>query len=130
MAEHPNAEVFRRAYAAFTTGDMAKLAEEFADDVVWHTAGNNPVSGDFVGRDAAFQSFGMLFERSGGTYRPELHDVLANDDHTVAVLHATGEREGKTLDRNYVIVFHISDGKIIEAWEADTDQAAWDDFWS
>jgi uncharacterized protein len=130
MAKHPNVAVFEHAYQAFTTGDMAKLAEVFAEDVVWHTAGNNPVSGDFHGRDAAFASFGQLFERSGGTYRPELHDVLANDEHTVALLHATGQREGKTLDRNYVIVLHIADGKIKEAWEADTEQAAWDDFWS
>ncbi len=130
MAEHPNAVVFQRAFQAFTTGDMEKLAEVFAEDVVWHTAGRNPVSGDFEGRDAAFQSFGLLFERSGGTYRPEIHDVLANDEHTVAVLRASGQREGKTLDRNYVIVFHIAAGKIKEAWEADTDQAAWDEFWS
>jgi uncharacterized protein len=130
LPEHPNAEVFQRAFRAFTAGDMDKLAEVFADDVVWHTAGRNPISGDFVGREAAFQSFGQLFERSGGTYRPEVHDVLANDQHTVAVLHATAQRDGKTLDRNYVIVFHITDGKITEAWEADTDQAAWDDFWS
>jgi uncharacterized protein len=31
---------------------------------------------------------------------------------------------------NYVLVFHLADGKIIEGWELWTDQAALDEFWS
>ena len=130
MVEHPNIDVFKRTYAAFTTGDMVKLAEVFAEDVVWHTPGQNPMSGVYRSRDAAFESFAKEFELSGGTYSPEIHDLLANDEHTVALLHVTATRNGKTLDQNYVLIFHIRDGKITEAWEAWTDEAAWDEFWS
>lgn len=130
MAEHPNVDVFRRAYAAFTAGDMAKLADVFAEDVVWHTPGRNPISGDYRSRDAAFESFAKEFELSNGTYRPEIHDVLANDEHTVALLHATAQRNDKMLDQNYVLVFHIRDERIAEAWEVWTDEEAWNEFWS
>lgn len=130
MVEHANTDLFRSAYAAFTTGDMAKLAEVFAEDLVWHTPGRNPLSGVYTSRDAAFESFSKEFELSGGTYRPEIHDVLANDEHTVALLHVTASRNGKTLDQNYALIFHIRDGRITEAWEALTDEAAWDEFWS
>lgn len=130
MAEHPNVDLFKRVYAAFTTGDMAKLADLFAEDLVWHTPGRNPLSGVYSGRKAAFESFEKEFELSGGTYSPEIHDVLANDEHIVALLRATAKRNGKTLDQNYVIVFHVRDGKITEAWEAWTDEAALDEFWS
>ena len=130
MPEHPNIDVFKRAYAAFAAGDMATLADVFAEDVVWHTPGRNLVSGDYTSRDAAFESFAKEFELTEGTYRPEIHDVLANDEHTVALLHATAMRSGKALDQNYVLTFHIRDGKITEAWEAWTDEAAWDEFWS
>lgn len=83
-----------------------------------------------MGRDAAFASFAQEFERSGGTYRPVIHDVLANDNHTVALLHVTAAREGKTLDMNYVLILHIQDGKIVEGWETWTDQTELDEFWS
>ena len=130
MAEHPNIDVFKRAYAAFAEGDMAKLADVFAEDVVWHTPGRNRVSGVYTSRDAAFESFAREFELTEGTYRPEIHDVLANDEHTVALLHVTAMRNGKRLDQNYVLTFHIRNGRITEGWEAWTDEAAWDEFWS
>jgi uncharacterized protein len=130
MTEHPNTEVFMRAYEAFTAGDMDRLAEVFDENVVWHTPGNNPLSGVYENRDAAFASFAKEFELSGGTYKPVIHDVLSTDEHTVALLQATAKRNGKTLDANYVLVFHIRDGRITEAWEAWADEAAWNDFWS
>lgn len=129
MTDHPNVEVFRRAYEAFTIGDMERLAEVFADDVVWHTPGSNPLSGDYHNRDDAFASFGKVFELSGGTYRPEVHDILATDDHTVALMHTTATRNGKALDGNEILILHIRDGRITEAWEAWFDEAAWNEFW-
>jgi uncharacterized protein len=130
VTDHPHIEVFRRTYAAFTKGDMKALAEVFAEDVFWHTPGRNPLSGDYEGRDATFASFEREFELSGGTYTVEVHDVLANDNHTVALLRSTAQRDDKTLDMNYVLVFHIGDGKITEGWEFWTDQAALNEFWS
>jgi hypothetical protein len=38
----------------------------------------------------------------------ELHHVLADDDHTGALLRCTAQRDGKTLDMNYVLVFHTA----------------------
>jgi ketosteroid isomerase-like protein len=73
---------------------------------------------------------GKLAKCSGGTHRIELHAVLANDDHVVA-LHATrGERAGKKLEIDAIQVFHIRDGKISEAWTMHSDLYALDEFWS
>lgn len=130
MTDHPHIAVFQRAMAAFSAGGMDALAEVFHPDVVWHVGGRSPLSGDFRGREATFAMFALDFQLSGGTYRPQLHDVLANDDHTVALLHATASREGKELDMDYTIVFHIRDGKITEGWELWADQRAYDEFWS
>jgi ketosteroid isomerase-like protein len=129
IANHPHLEVFARVYSAFVSGDMNALAEHFAEDVVWHTPGHNPLSGTYAGRKATFESFAKELELSGGTYRVDVHDVLANDEHTVALLHAQAEREGKRLDQDYVIVFHIANEKVSEAWELWSDEAALDAFW-
>ena len=46
----------------------------------------------------------------------ELHDVLANDEHAVALYTARGERAGKQLNDNEVQIYHFRDGKMSEAW--------------
>jgi len=130
MATHPNAEVFQQVYEAFTTGNMDRLAQLIAPDVVWLVPGTNLISGEYTSREAIFSCFGKMFEMTEGSYRPQLHDILADDDHTVALLHATGRRDNKTLDQDYAFVCHIRDGQIAELWEAWTEGVAWNDFWS
>ncbi len=127
---HPNEDLVRRGYAAFGEGDMATLDELFADDIEWHAPGNSPVSGDFKGKPDVFGSFGRLGELSGGSLRVQLHDVLANDEHSVGLAHVTAQREGRQLDDNQVIVFHVSGAKVTAAWVYFSDQQANDAFWS
>ncbi len=127
---HPNEDLLRRGYDAFGKGDMAALAELFADDIVWHVPGNNPLTGDYKGRDSVLGFFGKSAELAGGTLKVEVHDILANDEHGVALTHDTAQRGGKSLDDNAVQVFHIRDGKVVESWLYAGDQAANDKFWS
>jgi len=127
---HPNEDLVRRGYAAFGTGDMATLGELFADDVVWHSVGRGPMSGDYEGKDAVFGFFAQLAERTGGTFRVDIHDVLANDEHVVALVKTSGEHGGKTLADNGVQVFHLKGGKVTESWFQSSDQYAADEFWS
>jgi ketosteroid isomerase-like protein len=127
---HPNEDLVRRGYAAFGQGDMQTLDELFTDDIEWHAPGNSPVSGDFTGKPDVFGLFGRLGELSGGSLHLELHDVLANDQHAVGLGHATAQRDGRQLDDNQVIVFHLSGGKVSSAWVHTSDQQANDAFWS
>jgi SnoaL-like domain len=90
---------------------MDALAGLCVEDVSWHTPGRNPLSGHYLGREATFDSFAREFELSGGTYQVDVHDVLANDQHTVALLHASATRAGTRLDQDYLLVFHVRVGK-------------------
>ncbi|SRR6266571_4332768 len=126
---HPNEELVRKGYEAFASNDMAALNDLFADDVEWHAPGRNQLSGDYHGKDEVFASFGKVAELTGGTFKLEIHDVLANDDHVVVLARATGDREGMKLDDNSVQVFHILDGKITEQWLHAGDLYAVDEFW-
>ena len=130
MPEHPNVGLVRKGYDAFAKGDMATLRELFNENVVWHAPGNNPLSGEHRGRDAVFAMFGRLAELSGGTLRIDLHDVLANDEHAVALIRATASRQGRQQDQLETAVYHISNGKVTEAWSFEYDQRASDEFWS
>jgi len=102
----------------------------FAPDIVWHMPGRNPHAGHHQGVDQVAAFLTNLQTLSGGTHRIELHDIIANDDHAVA-LHATrAERAGKQLQINAVQVFHIRDGKVTEAWTTHSDTYAFDEFWA
>jgi uncharacterized protein len=75
-------------------------------------------------------SFEKEFELSGGTYTVDVHDVLADDNHAVALLRSTAPRDARTLDMDYVLVLHIDDRKITEGWEFWICQASVAEFWS
>jgi ketosteroid isomerase-like protein len=97
---------------------------------VFHEPGRNPVSGDHQGIDQILAFFGLLAERSGGTFRVPLHDVVANDEHAVGLHVAEGEREGRRLHSLQTVVLHVRDGRITEAWAHHYDQHATDEFWA
>ena len=127
---HPNEALVRRGYEAFATGDMATLNELFADDIVWHVPGRSQLAGDFRGKEEVFGNFQKVAELTGGTFKLDIHAVLADDEHAVVLARAMGEREGKTLNDNTVQVFHIKDGKVTESWLHPSDAYASDEFWS
>ena len=126
---HPNEELVRRGYQAFATGDIATLNELFADDIVWHAPGRSQLAGTYRGKEEVFATFQKVAELSGGTFKLDIHAVLADDEHAVVLARATAEREGKKLDDKSVQVFHIKDGKVTEQWLHPGDTYASDAFW-
>ena len=130
MAEHPNAALLKKGYEAFAKGDMATLTQLFAEDVAWHLPGNNPLSGEHKGRDAVFAVFAKVGQISGDTFKIDLHDVVANDEHAVALQRVTGSRQGKRLDALNAEVYHVKNGRITEWWSFTNDPDQEDAFWS
>jgi ketosteroid isomerase-like protein len=127
---HPNEELVRRGFEAFSKGDVDTLRELFGPDAVWHAPGRSPLSGDHRGVDDILGFFARTLELTAGTFRVELHDVVANDEHAVALYVARGEREGRTLEDRSVLVSHVRNGKLLETWQHSEDQYAADEFLS
>jgi ketosteroid isomerase-like protein len=127
---HPNEDLIRRGFDAFAKGDMDTLRELFDPDIAYHVPGRSPLAGDYHGPDEVLGLFARIFELSGGTYQAQLHDAVANDEHTVALFTATGQREGRTLDDRNVLVSHVRDGRLAEVWVLAEDLYALDAFFS
>jgi ketosteroid isomerase-like protein len=127
---HPNEEPVRRGFEAFAKGDLDTLRDLFDADAVWHAPGRSPLWGDHRGVDAVLGFSARTMELTAGTFRAELHDVVANDEHAVALYVARGDREGRTLDDKSVLVSHVRNGKFIETWQHSGDQYAADEFLS
>ena len=92
---HPNEELARRGYKAFAEGDLATIGEIFAEDVVWHISGSSPLARDYRGKDEVLGFLGSLMTVTEGTFRAEVHDILANDEHAVVIVTVSAERDGK-----------------------------------
>jgi ketosteroid isomerase-like protein len=127
---HPNEDLVREEFAAQQRGDMDALQKNWAEDIRMHQPGRGPLAGDYQGIEQLRQLYGRLAEQPFGAVSAELHDVLANDEHAVAMITARGERAGKQLNENIVSVYHIRDGKITEIWTHYTDLYALDEFFS
>jgi ketosteroid isomerase-like protein len=119
MPEHPNAAMVRELLDGFNSGNMAGLTERLADDVEWHEIGRaEPIRGK--------AALGARMSGATGDYTIEgkLHDVVANDDHTIALVEATATRGGRTFTYRVAEIYHIKDGKVTERWAFSDDTEA------
>ncbi len=129
MAElHPNALNAMRGFQAFAAGDMATMKELFHDDAVWHVGGRNRWSGDYEGLDAILGFFGDIAEEA--SISQDVHAILGDDDHVVALINSTATRGDKTLESHLIFTFHSRDGKVSEVWGTSLDDYATDEFWA
>ncbi len=128
---HPNEDLARQANAAFGRRDLDTLQNQFfAEDIRWHAPGRGPLAGDYEGVAQVIGLLSKIFELSGGTARLELHDVLANDNHTVTLATISAQRAGKQYQDNLVQVIHVQNGKATEIWTHPADPYAAEEFWS
>jgi ketosteroid isomerase-like protein len=125
---HPNEQLVRRGKEAFLHGDLDTVKEVLADDFVLHTSGKGPFDREYRGRDAFFGYIRKVGELSGGTYRQELHDLAATDDHAIALVTVRAQRNGKSIEYRSAEIFHVRDGRATEAWFLNDNPD--DDFWS
>jgi ketosteroid isomerase-like protein len=119
---HSNGEVIRQGFEAFDNGDMATIAEILAPDVVWHASGQHALSGEFRGQDEVFGYFGKLLQLTEGTFRQEIHALLADDDHVVVLANTNWDKPRPFAGQN-IYIWHVVDGRATECWLVETDQA-------
>jgi ketosteroid isomerase-like protein len=130
MAEHPNATIIREGYEAFNRGDTGSLFAVFSDGILWHEqTGKWALPGDYVGKQAVAGFLGGFPARGLTAMRMEPHDILASDDHVVALVNVHAEREEHQIDNHEVHVWHVEDGKVTQVWLISHDPDAFDAFW-
>lgn len=117
MADHPNAALVREVTGEMErTGDLSRHLEIIDDDVVWHEIGRpDPIRG----KQALAERFSNIPE--GASIRVEMHDVIANDEHCIALANATATLDGKEFAYRTAEIYHMRDGKITERWAFSDD---------
>jgi hypothetical protein len=113
-------QLIRDSLDALNRGDAQAMSDTLTDDVEWHEIGRaEPI----VGKEALGARYmapdGPAYEIHG-----ELHDVLANDEHAIALVTATASMGGRTFTYRTAEIFHIRDGKISARWAFSDDTGA------
>jgi len=108
------------------------MAAMLSDDLVWHAAGRNLLSGDHVGKAAVFAMWGRMaaMMADGASMDQKIHAILADDDHAVALVETTGAYKGRTMSAQQFLTLHFAEGKITEGWVSFHDPYSVDQFWA
>lgn len=125
MSEHPNVGLMRELLDAFNSRDEEKIRSLMADDVTWHMIGGQTTTG--------LEELAALM--GGEEARPfevtaEVHDVVGNDKHVMAMVNATATAGDQTFEYRTVEIVHMDDGKVTERWAFSDDTQAINDFFS
>lgn len=130
MADHPNVARCRRLYELFRAGDAESVRELLADDIVWHVPGRGKFAGPKHGKGEVFAFLEQVgWEQGATTFDIDLRNVVADDEHMVAVVHYHHERGDTVFDQDGLELFSLRpDGKITAFWAFVHDSAAFDEF--
>ena len=130
MRSADNSEVVRRVFDAFARKEgLFSLRALFADDAVWTVPGHGVMAGTYRGREEIFRFLARLPRETDGTYASRLIDVLASDERAAALYRASGERRGRRLELDQVLLFRYRDGVISDVLALPSDPAVFEEFW-
>jgi len=122
MEEHPNAAIVRRMTEAMSGGDMETAASLVADNVVWREIGAaEPIRGKT-------QLAARMADFTDATITYDIHDVVANDDHVIALGTAHATIGNRSLTYRTAEIFHVGNGQVTERWAFSDDTKAITDF--
>jgi ketosteroid isomerase-like protein len=125
-----NVDLVRQIFVAFARKQGFALRGLFAEDAVWTVPGGGAMAGVYRGREEIFRFLARLPKETSGTYGSELVDVLASDERAAALYRARGERRGRTLELEQVLLFRIEDGLVLEVLALPSDPEAFEAFWA
>ncbi len=101
VGEHPIAVRFRGAMEGLARGETVGLLALLSDEIEWWTVGaEEPIRG----RDGVET---LLAERTGSNVVYEIHDLFANDEHLVALIHARVRHDGSDVRFSFAEVCHF-----------------------
>jgi uncharacterized protein len=125
-----NEALVRRIFDAFARREGLPLRRVFAPDAVWTVPGAGVMAGVYRGPEQILRFLARLPKETDGTYGSRLIDVLASEDRAAALYRASGERRGRRLDLDQVLLFRIEDGLVRDVLALPADPAAFEAFWA
>lgn len=129
------AEQIAAAYEALATGERARIAEHWAEDMRWLVPGHGHLSGWKNNLDEFIGFMAEVGRLSANSFHMDSVAVMFGDDRSADVTHNLGNRAGepdRILDIDVIHFLVWRDGKVIEGRGAifGDGTAQYDAFWA
>ncbi len=109
-----NADVMKKAYDDFNSGNMDGVLEAWADDIRWEGSNSTdvPGGGTYDGKDDAAQALSRIPE-SFDDFQAPADEFIESNDTVVVLGHAEGKAKasGQQIKVPYVHVWRMEGGK-------------------
>jgi uncharacterized protein len=130
-------EHVKDAYAALASGEMERIKQYWAEEMVWQVPGHNRLSGWYFGRVEFLAFMGRVGQLSGNSFRMEniAGQVIVTGEYSADITRNRGnsaEKTDKSMDIEVVHVLRWKNGKVIAGKGAIFGDGAteYDQFWS
>lgn len=127
--KHPHAVALEALYESFTRGDAAGVLSHGADAFTFQIEGKSPLAGKY-GRDTLAGFFAKQRELADGTYKLEIHDVMASDLHAVVLCSETVARGDTPSTLRMAHVWRFQNGKPLAGYAYARDLYQFDAAWA
>jgi hypothetical protein len=129
MNQHPNVVRFREAVELLSHGELDSFLRFWSDDAVMHVPGSNSLSGNYSGRNGIRAFVQRMIDLSGGTFRLEPLEELADDKYLMVLMQVSARRGGMVYDVNDISALKFDpEGNFKEYWWLPADEAKWNEF--
>jgi hypothetical protein len=122
-------EAVREAYARCLL-DPDEVWKRLSPDVVFHVAGDHPLSGDHVGLEAVRRLLSAVRDATHGRGGFSVTSAFTADSGELLLVEGTAFHGDEPFIRTIVHLVRLQDGLVVEFWDNPFDQRAEDRFWS
>ena len=127
---HPNAVLLKQLYSHWVEGNFQAMLDVCPENITFQVPGKSALAGKYT--KANFVEGFALKQKtlSGGTFKLEVHDILASDLHTAVLASAKVTTHGKAAELRTVHIWRFENGKPIAWYEYPRDLYAFDATWT
>jgi uncharacterized protein len=122
-------ETVREAYAEFFL-DPTQVWSRLSPDVVFHVAGEHPLSGDHVGLAAVRRYLAAVTRATNGRGGFSVTSAFTDGSGELLLVEGTAFHGDEPFVRTILHLLRLKDGLVVEFWDNPFDQRAEDRFWA
>ena len=128
--KHAHTIVLEKLYIDFKNGDFKSVIGACANEMTFQVPGKSRLAGKYSKEKFVSDFVPKLQELSGGTFKIEVHDILASERHAVVLASSTLNRGGETIQLRTAHVWRFENGKPVAWYEYPRDLYQFDFTWS
>lgn len=126
---HPNTALLAKIYSKFVEGNVDGFLNDCPDSMTFQIAGKSKLAGKFNKTNFKSDYFKKMNELSLGTYKFEIHDILASDLHATVLGTVKATVNSKNYEIRTVHVWRLDQGQPIAGYEYPRDLYQFDLAW-